>query len=57
MYKNGWVIAAMLISLQSIMELITANKGKLAPIFNGSQFTLNRRMDNEVGYWRCAMLH
>ena len=44
----------MLISLQSTMEFITTTKGKPALIFNGSRFTLNRRMDNGVCYWRCA---
>ena len=44
----------MLISLQSTMEFIEKAKGKLALIFNGSQFTLNRRMDNGICYWRCA---
>ena len=37
----------MLISLQSTME-------NQARIFDGSRFTLNRRMDNGVRYWRCA---
>ena len=41
----------MLISLQSTMEFITTTKGQPALIFNGSRFTLNRRMDNGVCYW------
>ena len=44
----------MLISLQSTMQFITTTKGKPALLFDGSRFTLNRRMDNEVCYWRCA---
>ena len=36
------------------MEFIKTTKGKPALIFNGSRFTLNRRMDNGVCYWRCA---
>ena len=43
----------MLISLQSTMEFITT-KGKPTLIFDGSPFTLNRRMDNGVCYWRCT---
>jgi len=39
-------VAAMLISLQSTMEFITTTKGKPALIFDGSRFTLNRRMEN-----------
>ena len=41
-------LAAMLISLQSTMEFITITKGKPALLFDGSQFTLNRRMDNNM---------
>ena len=43
-------LAAMLISLQSTMECITKTKRKPALIFDGSRFTLNRRMDNRVCY-------
>ena len=53
LYKKGG-LPAMLISLQSTMEFIEKAKGKLALIFNGSRFTLNRRMDNGICYWRCA---
>ena len=41
-------------SFHSTMEFITTTKRKPAPIFDGSQFTLNRRMNNGVCYWRHA---
>ena len=40
----------MLISLQSTMEFISTTKGKPALIFDGRQFTLNRRIENGVWY-------
>ena len=51
-YK-GWVSCyAHLITINHGVHKTT--KGKPALIFNGSRFTLNRRMDNGVCYWRCA---
>ena len=36
------------------MEFITTQKGKPTLIFDGSCFTLNRKMDTGVIHWRCA---
>ena len=44
----------MLYHHSSIMKFITTQKGEPALIFNGSHFTLNRKMDTGVIYWRCV---
>ena len=52
--KKGRVAATLISLWSSTIEFITTTKGKPALIFNGSRFTLNRRMDNGVCYWRCT---
>ena len=52
--KKGRVAATFISLWSSTIEFITTTKGKPALIFDGSRFTLNRRMDNGVCYLRCT---
>jgi hypothetical protein len=36
------------------MEFITNQKGNKSLLWNGSRFTVNRKMDNGTIYWRCC---
>ena len=36
------------------MEFITNQKGRQSLIWDGSRFTINRKMDNGTVYWRCC---
>ena len=37
-----------------IMEFITNQKGSQSLLWNGSRYTVNRKMENRTAYWRCA---
>ena len=36
------------------MEFITNQKGTQSLLWDGSRFTVNRKMDNGMIYWRCC---